>query len=64
MNFVSTLFITWTPRWLEMTNEDGGLASADEEIKERLAREGGKASREKRGLQETREEVARDGGQS
>jgi general stress protein YciG len=51
-----------------MTNENKGLASADEETKERVAREGGKAQPEKRGLQaadeETREEVARKGGQS
>jgi general stress protein YciG len=51
-----------------MTNEDRGLASADEETKERVAREGGKAPHEKRGLQaadeEIREEVARKGGQS
>jgi general stress protein YciG len=50
------------------TNEDRGLASAGEETKERVAREGGKVSHEKRGLQaadeETREEVARKGGQS
>jgi general stress protein YciG len=51
-----------------MTNEDRGLASAHEETKERVAREGGKAPHEKRGLQaadeEIREEVARKGGQS
>jgi general stress protein YciG len=45
-----------------------GLASADEETKERVAREGGKAPHEKRGLQaadeDTREEVARKGGQA
>ena len=52
-----------------MTNDSNkGLASADEETKERVASEGGKAPHEKRGLQaadeETREEVARKGGQS
>jgi general stress protein YciG len=51
-----------------MTNEDRGLASADEETKERVAREGGKTPHEKRGLQatdeETREEVARKGGEA
>jgi general stress protein YciG len=51
-----------------MTNENKGLASADEETKERVAREGGKAPHEKRGLgaadEQTREEVARKGGQS
>ena len=45
-----------------------GLASADEETKERVARKGGEASHEKRGLQaadeETKEEVARKGGES
>jgi len=30
-------------RWLTMTNEDRGLASADKEIKERVAREGGQS---------------------
>ena len=34
-----------------MTNEDRGLASADEDIRERVARKGGKASHDKRGLQ-------------
>jgi general stress protein YciG len=51
-----------------MTNENKGLASADEETKERVAREGGKTPHEKRGLEaadeQTREEVARKGGQS
>jgi general stress protein YciG len=51
-----------------MTNENKGLASADEETKERVAREGGNAPHEKRGLEsadeQTREEVARKGGQS
>jgi general stress protein YciG len=51
-----------------MTNENKGLASADEQTKERVAREGGKAPHEKRGLEaadeQTREEVARKGGQS
>ena len=45
-----------------------GLASADEETRERVASEGGKAPHEKRGLQaadeQTREEVARKGGES
>jgi hypothetical protein len=40
-----------------MTNEDRGLASADEETKERVAREGGKAPHEKRGLQATDEQT-------
>jgi general stress protein YciG len=51
-----------------MTNENKGLASADEETKERVAREGGKAPHENKGLEsadeQTREEVARKGGQS
>jgi hypothetical protein len=33
-----------------MSNENKGLASADEETKERVAKEGGKAPHEKRGL--------------
>jgi general stress protein YciG len=50
-----------------MTNENKGLASADEQTKERVAREGGKAPHEKRGLEaadEQTREVARKGGQS
>ena len=51
-----------------MTDEKRGLASADEETRERVAKEGGKAPHEKRGLQatdeDTREEVARKGGQA
>jgi len=56
-----------------MTNNDNtssssnrGLASADEETKERVARKGGEAPHSERGLQaadeETRERVAREGG--
>ena len=45
-----------------------GLASADEETKERVAREGGKAKHDERGLQaadeKTKEEVARKGGEA
>ncbi len=52
-----------------MTNDDNrGLASADEETRERVARKGGKAPHEERGLQaadeETRERVAREGGKA
>jgi hypothetical protein len=54
-----------------MTNKDNekrGLASADEETKERVASEGGKAPHEKRGLQaadeETKERVASEGGKA
>ena len=46
-------------------NDNRGLASADEETKERVARAGGEAPHEKRGLQaadeKTRERVAREG---
>ena len=46
-------------------NEKRGLASADEETKERVASEGGKAPHEKRGLQaadeETKQRVASEG---
>ena len=49
-------------------NENRGLASADEETRERVARKGGKAPHEERGLQaadeETRERVAREGGKA
>jgi general stress protein YciG len=51
-----------------MTNDNSnrGLASADEETKERVARKGGEAPHSERGLQaadeETRERVAREGG--
>ena len=45
-----------------------GLASADEETKERVAKKGGSAPHEERGLQaadeETRERVARAGGEA
>jgi hypothetical protein len=52
-----------------MSSDDNrGLASADEETKERVAGEGGKAPHEERGLQaadeKTRERVAREGGKS
>ena len=49
-------------------NDNRGLASADEETKERVARAGGEAPHEKRGLQaadeKTRERVAREGGKA
>jgi hypothetical protein len=45
-----------------------GLASADEETKERVARAGGEAPHDERGLQaadeETRKRVAREGGKA
>ena len=51
-----------------MSNENKGLASADEETKERVAKAGGAAEHSERGLQaldeETRERVARAGGES
>ncbi|MFL6308486.1 MAG: general stress protein [Nitrososphaera sp.] len=51
-----------------MSSDNRGLASADEETKERVARAGGKAPHEERGLQaadeETKERVAREGGKS
>ena len=49
-------------------NDNRGLASADEETKERVARKGGEAQHDKRGLQaadeETKERVAREGGKA
>lgn len=49
-------------------NNNRGLASADEQTRERVARAGGEAPHEKRGLQaadeQTRERVARKGGKS
>jgi hypothetical protein len=49
-------------------NSNRGLASADEETRERVARAGGEAPHEKRGLQaadeKTRERVAREGGKA
>lgn len=50
-------------------NDDNrGLASADEETRERVAKKGGEAPHEKRGLQaadeETRERVASEGGKA
>jgi hypothetical protein len=56
-----------------MTNDNKkdsnrGLASADEETRERVARAGGEAPHEERGLQaadeQTRERVAREGGKA
>jgi hypothetical protein len=45
-----------------------GLASADEETKERVARTGGEATHDERGLQaadeKTKERVAREGGKA
>jgi hypothetical protein len=47
-------------------NDNRGLASADEETRERVARAGGEAPHNERGLQaadeETRKRVAREGG--
>jgi hypothetical protein len=49
-------------------NDKRGLASADEETKERVARAGGEAPHDERGLQaadeETRKRVAREGGKA
>jgi hypothetical protein len=49
-------------------NSNRGLASADEETRERVARAGGEAPHDERGLQaadeETRQRVAREGGKS
>ena len=49
-------------------NSTRGLASADEETRERVARAGGEAPHDERGLQaadeETRKRVAREGGKS
>jgi hypothetical protein len=52
-----------------VSNKDSrGLASADEETRERVAKKGGEAPHEKRGLQaadeETKERVAREGGKA
>ena len=49
-------------------NSNRGLASADEETRERVARAGAEAPHDERGLQaadeETRKRVAREGGKS
>ncbi len=49
-------------------NSNRGLASADEETRERVARAGGEAPHDERGLQaadqKTRERVAREGGKA
>jgi hypothetical protein len=49
-------------------NDNRGLASADEETRERVARAGGEAPHDERGLQaadeETRKRVARKGGKA
>ena len=49
-------------------NDKRGLASADEETRERVARAGGEAPHDERGLQaadeKTKERVAREGGKA
>ncbi len=52
-----------------MSSDDNrGLASADEQTKERVARKGGEAPHDERGLQaaseQTKERVARKGGEA
>jgi hypothetical protein len=51
-----------------MSNDNTGLASADEKTKKRVASEGGKAPHDERGLEaadeETRERVASEGGKA
>jgi hypothetical protein len=51
-----------------MSNDNRGLASADEKTRKRVASEGGKAPHDERGLQaadeETRKRVAREGGKA
>ncbi len=51
-----------------MSNDNRGLASADQQTKERVEREGGEAPHDERGLQaaseETKEKVAREGGEA
>jgi general stress protein YciG len=60
-NYYVTTFCT-------MSNDNRGLASADEKTKKRVASEGGSAPHDERGLeatdQETRERVAREGGKA
>src|SRR5829696_6322847 len=69
---LSSLFYFLFKTWLiscstgnTMSSDNRGLASADEETKERVARKGGEAPHDERGLQaadqETRERVARAG---
>ncbi len=51
-----------------MSNDNRGLASADEKTRKRVASEGGKAPHNERGLEaadeETKERVAREGGKA
>ncbi len=51
-----------------MSDDNRGLASADEQTRRRVASEGGSASHDERGLQaadeETKETVARKGGEA
>jgi hypothetical protein len=50
------------------SDDNRGLASADEDTRERVAKKGGEAPHEKRGLQsadeETRQRVASEGGKA
>ena len=59
-NYVTTTCI--------ISNDNRGLASADEKTKKRVASEGGSAPHDERGLeavdQEIRERVAREGGKA
>jgi hypothetical protein len=51
-----------------MSDDNRGLASADEKTRKRVASEGGSASHDERGLQaadeETKKRVAREGGKA
>jgi len=51
-----------------MSNDNRGLASADEKTRKRVASEGGKAPHDERGLEaadeETKERVAKAGGKA
>jgi len=51
-----------------MSNDNRGLASADEETRKKVAKKGGSAPHDERGLEaadeETRKKVAREGGKA
>jgi hypothetical protein len=64
----SSIFIKYINKGNIMSDDNRGLASANEKTRKRVASEGGSAPHDERGLeaadQETRERVAREGGKA
>jgi hypothetical protein len=68
MDLITTLYGIYSQCQKSKRQSKRGLASSDEEAKERVARAGGEAPHDERGLQavdeKTKERVAREGGKS